>query len=133
LAELSRARPGVSATLTTTALIASAVARDQHLIADPEGPSSISRTGARHHLTTALVTRLATKRCPYNVKASRLKALFALPLSSLDDLKGGNQRTGLIVEGMPSGFDASDHPGFVLFGKRPQHFGKFVSCFLPRL
>ena len=47
LAELSRARPGVSATLTTTALIASAVARDQHLIADPEGPSSISRTGAR--------------------------------------------------------------------------------------
>ena len=47
LAELSRGRPSVSATLTTAALIASAVARDQHLIADPEGPSSISRTGAR--------------------------------------------------------------------------------------
>ena len=34
LAELSRAPPGVPATLTTTALIASAVARDQHLIAE---------------------------------------------------------------------------------------------------
>ncbi|MGA9266669.1 MAG: hypothetical protein WBV79_09475, partial [Rhodomicrobium sp.] len=66
------------------------------------------------------------------LKASRLKALFALTPSSLDDLKGSNQRTGLIVEGMSSGFDASDHPGFVVFGKRPQHFGKFVSCFLLR-
>ena len=59
--------------------------------------------------------------------------LFALTPSSLDDLKGSNQRTGLIVEGMPSGCDASDHPGSVVFGKRPQHFGKFVSCFLLRL
>jgi len=58
--------------------------------------------------------------------------LFALTPSSLDDLKGSNQRAGLIVEGMPSGFDAFDHPGFLVFGKRPQHFGKFVSCFLLR-
>jgi hypothetical protein len=54
------------------------------------------------------VTRLATKRCRHNLKASRLKGLFALTPSSLDDVKGSNQHTGLIVEGVPSGFDASD-------------------------
>ena len=41
--------------------------------------------------------------------------------------------TRLIMEGVPSEFDALDHPSFVVFGKGAQNLGKLVTIFLLRL
>jgi hypothetical protein len=48
----------------------------------------------------------------------------------LYDFKRCDEFARLIVQSMPSGFEAPDHPSFVVFGEGSQNLGKLVTIFL---
>jgi hypothetical protein len=67
------------------------------------------------------------------VAAVRCERQLALMGCSLHDLKGRHELAALVVERMPSGFDAANHPVFVVCSKCVQYFSKFEAPFLLRL
>jgi hypothetical protein len=52
---------------------------------------------------------------------------------SLHDLEGRHELAALVVERMPAGFNAANHPVFVIGGKRVQYLSKFEAPLLLRL
>jgi hypothetical protein len=66
-------------------------------------------------------------------RSFQANAMLAFTQGSLYDLKRCDEFPRLIVESMASGFDALDHPSFVVFGKGAQNLVKLVTIFLLRL